>query len=298
MLRLCSPHCSAVPRPSGVQCGTAHRKARPVRERTTLKTFLYEFWLFGIKQASACVFGAYLLSLILLTQFWYPAWAPIYRYDFLFLAAVAFQVILLTFRLESLREAAVILVFHVVATAMEVFKTSVGSWHYPGEFVIGIGNVPLFAGFMYSAVGSYIARVWRIFDFRFTHYPPEWTTWILVALIYINFFTHHYTIDIRNGLLLASFVMFGRSSVLFRMDAVHRRMPLVAGWFLVATFIWFAENIGTFAGIWLYPSQGDTWEMVSPVKLAAWYLLMLLSFVLVQSQHPNDEPSSASVDDG
>lgn len=252
-----------------------------------MKTFLYEFWLFGIKQASACVFGAFLLSLMLLTELWYPANCPIYRNDFLFLAAVGFQVVLLTFRFESLREAAVILVFHVVATVMEVFKTSdaIGAWHYPGEFQIGIGNVPLIAGFMYSAVGSYIARVWRIFDFRFSHYPPEWTSWILVALIYINFFTSHYTIDIRYGLLVASGVMFGRTSVHFRMDAVHRQMPLVAGWFLVAMFIWFAENIGTFAGIWLYPSQQDGWTMVSPLKLVAWYLLMLLSFVLVSLVH-------------
>ena len=254
-----------------------------------VKTFLHEFWLFGIKQASACIFGGYLLALILITQFWYPASAPIYRYDFLFLAAVGFQVLLLTLRLESLREAGVILVFHIVATVMEVFKTSVGSWHYPGDFHIGIGNVPLFAGFMYSAVGSYIARVWRIFDFRFTRYPPEWTTWILVVLIYINFFSCHYTIDIRNGLLVTSFVMFGRSTIQFRMDKVHRWMPLVIGWFLVALFIWFAENIGTFAGVWLYPNQNDEWRMVSPTKLVAWYLLMLLSFVLVQTQHPHDQ---------
>jgi uncharacterized membrane protein YoaT (DUF817 family) len=257
----------------------------------TLKTFLYEFWLFGIKQASACVFGAYLLSLILLTEVWYPTDCPLYRNDFLFLAAVGFQVVLLTLRLESLREAAVILVFHVVATVMEVFKTSdaIGAWHYPGEFHIGIGNVPLFAGFMYSAVGSYIARVWRIFDFQFTHYPPPWTTWILVALIYINFFTHHYTIDIRNGLLLASVVLYGRCRVHFCMDKVHRHMPVIIGWFLVALFIWFAENIATFAGVWLYPHQRDEWTMVSPTKLIAWYLLMLLSFVMVALLHRSDD---------
>jgi len=100
-----------------------------------LKTFAHEFWLFGIRQASACVFGAYLLSLILLTELWYPIDCPLYRNDFLFLAAVGFQIVLLTLRLESLREAAVILVFHVVATVMEVFKTShaIGAWHWPGN---------------------------------------------------------------------------------------------------------------------------------------------------------------------
>ncbi len=99
-----------------------------------MKTFLREFWLFGIKQASASIFGGYLLFLILLTKFWYP-FETLYRNDFLFLAALGFQLALLALRLESLREAAVILIFHVVATAMEVLKSdAIGAWHYPGEF--------------------------------------------------------------------------------------------------------------------------------------------------------------------
>ncbi|MGQ4275604.1 DUF817 family protein [Pseudidiomarina sp. E22-M8] len=48
-------------------------------------------------------------------------------------------------------------------------------------------------------------------------------------------------------------------------------------------FIWFAENIGTYANIWIYPNQTDDWEMVSVAKLSSWFLLMLLSFVLVAS---------------
>nr|WP_228030871.1 DUF817 domain-containing protein [Gimesia benthica] len=243
---------------------------------------MYEFWLFGIKQASACIFGGFLLAMIIITRFWYP-FESLYRYDFLFLAAVGFQIFLLAFRLESPKEAVVILIFHIVATIMELFKTSDGikSWQYPEPFVIGIGNVPLFAGFMYSAVGSYIARVWRIFDFRYSSYPPLWTTVVLVTLIYINFFSHHYVTDIRWLLIIASLVMFGRVQIYFRMDRIHRHMPLVVGWLLVALFIWFAENISTFANVWVYPTQQHHWQLVSITKLVAWYLLMLLSFVLV-----------------
>jgi uncharacterized membrane protein YoaT (DUF817 family) len=249
----------------------------------TLKTFLWEFWLFGLKQASASVFGGYLLFWILLTKIWYPIDDLIYRNDFLLLMAVLFQAVLLTFRLEKWREACVIAVFHFVATAMEVFKTSdaIGAWQYPGKFVVGIGNVPLFAGFMYSAVGSYIARVWRIFDFRFTNYPPIIWPAILVTLIYINFFTHHFWFDLRYLLLIASFLIFGFTNVCFKMEHVHRRMPLVIGCFLVALFIWIAENIATYSKIWVYPTQDGGWQMVSVTKLLAWYLLMLLSFVLV-----------------
>ena len=38
--------------------------------------------------------------------------------------------------------------------------------------------------FMYAAVGSYIARVQRIFHIRVRRYPPLWTTWVLAAAIF------------------------------------------------------------------------------------------------------------------
>jgi uncharacterized membrane protein YoaT (DUF817 family) len=60
---------------------------------------------------------------------------------------------------------------------------------------------------------------------------------------------------------------------------------MLAGFLLVALFIWFAENLGTFAAAWVYPSQRDGWHMVAIDKLGAWYLLMLLSFVLVSAVH-------------
>jgi uncharacterized membrane protein YoaT (DUF817 family) len=45
--------------------------------------------------------------------------------------------------------------------------------------------------------------------------------------------------------------------------------------------IWFAENIATYTNIWIYPNQAREWDMVPLAKLSSWYLLMLLSFVLV-----------------
>lgn len=66
-------------------------------------------------------------------------------------------------------------------------------------------------------------------------------------------------------------------------------MPLILGWFLVALFIWFAENIATFSNAWLYPSQSGGWTWVSPSKLGAWYLLMYISFILIAVVHrPRD----------
>lgn len=240
-----------------------------------------EFLAFGIKQAYACLYGALLLALILGTRFFYPADAPLARYDFLFLAAVAIQIWLLWAKFETLDEAKVILIFHVVGTAMEVFKTAAGSWIYPEESFFRIGGVPLFSGFMYAAVGSYLARVSRIFDFAYTQYPPMWTTYLFAAAIYINFFSHHFVIDIRLGLFAVLILLYGRCWVHYSVYRYRHRMPLVLGFFLVALFIWIAENIGTFAQAWRYPDQADGWRLVSLAKLNAWVLLMIISFVLV-----------------
>ena len=79
--------------------------------------------------------------------------------------------------------------------------------------------------------------------------------------------------------------MYGPCIVSFRSDRVHRPMPLAIGFVLVASFIWVAENIGTFARAWAYPGQTAEWSMVSLNKLGAWYLLMIISFVLVASIH-------------
>ncbi|WP_027441981.1 DUF817 domain-containing protein [Erythrobacter cryptus] len=257
---------------------------------TGWRLWIYELLLFGFKQGWACLFGGLLLALLLGTHLFYPEGAALHRYDFLTLAALLIQTGMLALRLETWREARVILIFHLVGTVMELFKTQAGSWTYPEASVLRIGAVPLFSGFMYAAVGSYIARVWRIFDFRFTGYPPAWMTWVLAAAIYINFFTHHYTIDIRWGLFAATAAIFWRTRVHFRNWRAHRWMPLLVGFGLVALFIWFAENIATFANAWNYPGQEKGWRMVSLAKFGSWYLLMLISFVLVALVQPVREP--------
>jgi uncharacterized membrane protein YoaT (DUF817 family) len=242
---------------------------------------LYEFLLFGFKQAWACLFGGLMLALLVGTYFLYPTNASLARYDFLTLAALTIQIGMLALKLETLDEAKVILVFHIVGTIMELFKTANGSWLYPEESLLRIGEVPLFSGFMYAAVGSYIARISRIFDMRYTHFPPLWAAITLAAAIYINFFAHHWLPDIRYLLFAVTGLLFFRRWVYYTPWKKARRMPLLLGFLLVALFIWFAENLGTFARAWTYPGQQEEWEMVSLAKLGSWYLLMVISFVLV-----------------
>jgi uncharacterized membrane protein YoaT (DUF817 family) len=250
-------------------------------ERRGATLFLYELTRFGIKQAWACLFGALMLALLIGTHFAYPRGAWLARYDFLVIAAVAIQAVMLACKLETWEEAKVIFLFHVVGTAMEVFKTAVGSWLYPEPSLLRLAGVPLFTGFMYAAIGSYIARCWRLFDFRFTRHPPLWAMGLLAAGIYVNFFAHHFAPDMRLALFALAALLVGPCWVHFKVWRVHRRMPLLMGFGLVASFIWLAENIGTFTAAWVYPHQRQAWEPVSLGKLGAWLLLMIISYVLV-----------------
>jgi uncharacterized membrane protein YoaT (DUF817 family) len=274
--------------------------ARPWAERSRIHGWAYEFLLFGLKQAWACLFGGVMLALILGTRFLWPANAPLARYDFLVIASVCVQALLLWAKLERWDEAGVIFLFHVVGTIMEIFKTAHGSWIYPEHSLLRIGGVPLFSGFMYGCIGSYIARAMRLFEISFISYPPAWTTWALAIASYINFFSHHYLPDIRVCLFGFSALIFWRAAFVFKPDRRERRMPMLLGFVLVALFIWFAENLGTFASAWRYPSQRDNWQLVPIEKLSAWYLLMLLSFVLVTLVHrpkayPEHESAPACV---
>ena len=253
---------------------------------------LFEFVAFGIKQAWACLFGGLMLFLILTTFLVWPEETAFHRYDAITIGAVLIQIGMLALRLETLAEARVILIFHLVGTVMEIFKVQAGSWIYPGaeDALFQIMGVPLFSGFMYAAVGSYLARVWRIFEFRFDRFPPLWLQAVLAVAVYINFFTHHYTMDVRWALFAASAAIYGPCVVWFRPDEKHRPMPLLLGLVLVALFIWFAENIGTFARAWSYPGQELSWRPVHIAKLGSWYLLMLISFVLAAAVRERDAP--------
>lgn len=176
-----------------------------------------------------------------------------------------------------------IVLFHLVGLGMELFKTSsgIGSWSYPEESIIRLFTVPLFSGFMYAAVGSYIARAWRVLHLRFTFYPDRRLTALLGVLIYVNFFTHHYFYDIRYLLFVGVAALYARTKVYFTLDKKELSMPIIAGFAMIAFVIWCAENVATFTRIWLYPSQIAQWQLVGLEKWGSWLLLMIISFIMV-----------------
>lgn len=250
-------------------------------ERSRFGHAVRVFVAFGIKEAWVCLFGGLMLALLIGTHLWYPAHAVLPRYDALTIAALLIQVLLIALRLETWDEVAVILLFHVAGTCMEVFKTAIGSWVYPEFSYLRIGGVPLFSGFMYASVGSYITRACGGFDLRFSDHPSFIATAALSVAIYANFFLHHYWFDSRYLLIGCAAILFRRCWVFFVIGAAVHRMPLLLAFVLISGFVWLAENVGTYSHAWLYPSQMNGWAMVSVEKWGSWFMLVIMSYVMV-----------------
>jgi uncharacterized membrane protein YoaT (DUF817 family) len=164
-----------------------------------------------------------------------------------------------------------------------VFKVSgsIQSWSYPDPAYTKLFGVPLFSGFMYAAVGSYIMQAWRLLDLRIRHHPPHWMAALIAILIYANFFTHHYIGDYRWYLAACALGLYARTTVIFRPLDRDRQMPLLLGFVLTGFFIWLAENISTFWGVWRYPNQLGAWSAVHVSKWSSWSLLVIMTFTIV-----------------
>jgi uncharacterized membrane protein YoaT (DUF817 family) len=228
--------------------------------------------------ASAGMFGIILLVFICVT---YILPLPLSRFDTLFILALVTQIALIVYKYEHAKEALIIGVFHLLGTCMEVFKVSIGSWAYPVDGFFYIQNVPLFAGFMYAAVGSAIARGFRIYAVQLKHAPDSISLFLMSTCIYINFFTHHFIYDFRYCILAGIFYMFARTKVCVTIGNRRTEIHFLAIASAIAILIWCAENIATYAHIWRYPHQSTMWRPVHFEKITSWFLLMLVSFSLV-----------------
>jgi uncharacterized membrane protein YoaT (DUF817 family) len=245
-----------------------------------LGDFLREFLWFGLKEARACLFaGLFFLAMFVVPR---AGLFAIPRYDLLLIIALTIQFLMIATKLETWDECKAITLFHLVGFLMELFKTSsvIASWHYPDFAWSKIGGVPLFAGFMYSAIGSYIIQAWRLFDLRVRHHPPMTFAVLVSLLIYLNFFTHHYIGDYRWYITALALGLYARSEVIFTCREREHRMPLLLSFLLIGFFIWLAENISTFLGIWRYPNQLGAWSVVHVGKWSSWSLLVIMSFTL------------------
>lgn len=242
-----------------------------------------------LKPLWAGLFGLALMVAIALTALvWSPDWA-LTRHDALFLIALALQGVFLVLRVETRNEAAALVLFSLLGLGLEWFNTARGTWAYPGHGLFTVGDVPLFVGFMYAAVGLCLLRLIRIFSMRFAPFPRRGTVVALAALIYANFFTQHLWVDLRLVLFAAIGAVFWRTRV--RMVPWRGReaeVPLLALLAIWAGGIWLAENLGTLTGTWLYLGQ-QPGEWVSLATLGSWVLFLVVALVVALLVAPGGE---------
>jgi uncharacterized membrane protein YoaT (DUF817 family) len=243
--------------------------------------FALELLYFGVKEARACLFVALFFGAVFLTPRAGVLGLP--RYDVLLVVALAIQGAMVWAGLETLDELKAVSLFHAVGFGLEAFKVAGAhpSWSYPDAAYTKLFGVPLFAGFMYAAVGSYIIQAWRLLDLRVRHHPPYWMAALVALLIYANFFTHRYLGDYRWYLAACALGLYARTTVIFRPLDRERGMPLLLGFVLTGFFIWLAENISTFWGVWRYPNQLGAWSAVRVGKWSSWSLLVVMTFTIV-----------------
>ncbi|WP_419715776.1 DUF817 family protein [Bacillus altitudinis] len=95
-----------------------------------------------------------------------------------------------------------------------------------------------------------------------------------------------------NEIFLLLIVEYPKTAVSFQVGSSTFRMPLVISFLLIGFFIWVAENVTTFLGAWQNPNQQHAWSLVHLGKISSWFLLVVISIVLVieQRKQKNVQP--------
>jgi len=241
--------------------------------------FLMQLCAFGWQQAVSCLFPGLLFLTFALTK--YVSVPGLYRYDLILIVCLATQAGMYWTGLETKDELKVIVVFHLAGLGLELFKTHLHSWAYPEAAWTKIAGVPLYSGFMYASVASYLCQAWRRLHVTLRGWPSSRITKLTVAAIYVNFFTEHWLPDARWGLAVLILMVFRRTRVGFRVRDCSYAMPMSAAFLLIGFFLWVAENIATYFGAWQYPNQQGGWHPVHLAKMSSWSLLVIFSFLIV-----------------
>ncbi len=229
----------------------------------------------------SALFPLFLFATIAASSFWNAGLA---RYDFIFIACLSAQLLLVIAKLESLREIYVLGIFHLCGLGLEIYKVNHGSWSYPDSGNWRLGSVPVYSGFMYASVASYMLQAWKHFQLQLENYP-NWK-WILAIsiVIYMNFFLNKFWTESRWFVVLLVVSIFWSTKVTFINIDRRFKLPLNATFFLLGLFVWFAEHICSALGGYQYPYQKDGWTWVDPGKFTAWCLLVVC-FAVVASLH-------------
>jgi uncharacterized membrane protein YoaT (DUF817 family) len=191
---------------------------------------------FARLQALSCVFPVGIFVTLAISKM-LPLPTGMPRYDFIFFVCILMQWGMYLSKRETKDEIKVICVFHLIGFALEVFKTRMGSWAYPEDAYTKAAGVPLYSGFMYASVASYVCQAWRNFNLEVFGWPGVRWAAPFAAIVYGNFFTHHWLPDLRWILVCAVFVVFRRTVVQYRVAGRAYAMPLVLSFGLIGRFL-------------------------------------------------------------
>jgi uncharacterized membrane protein YoaT (DUF817 family) len=244
-----------------------------------LKGFWAELYQFTLRNALSCIFPVFVFGMLAVSKLLPSYVMP--RYDFLLLACLAMQVWMYLNKLETKDEVLVICLFHYLGLMMEIYKVRMGSWSYPEFGYSKVLGVPLYSGFMYASVASFMCQAWRRFNLEITGWPNRTLAMLIGIAIYFNFFTHHYLYDLRYVLSVLVVALFYKARVWFSTGEKIRWMPVSLSFILIGLFIWMGEKIATFFGAWKYAHQHDGWQVVKLQKLGSWTLMCIVSYIIV-----------------
>ncbi|PWK78711.1 uncharacterized membrane protein YoaT (DUF817 family) [Mucilaginibacter oryzae] len=230
------------------------------------------------QEALSCLFPVLVFIMLALSHL-FTGILP--RYDFMLMACLIIQAMLYYAGIETRDEVLVICVFHLLGLFMELFKVHFGSWAYPEFAYSKIGGVPLYSGFMYASIASYMCQAWRRLNLQILNWPGHAVTRTIGLLIYLNFFSNHFIMDLRYGIGLFILYFFRRSVVVYYIKDRAYRMPVIISFMLIGFFIWLAENIATRLGAWKYAYQHQAWQIVNYQKISSWMFLVIVSFIIV-----------------
>lgn len=235
-----------------------------------------EFARFALLEVRSSVFALGIFAGLALSWL-----SPIPRYDFMLAWGLGLQAWMLLSGRESGRELAVVSLFHLLGLGLEWYKVTRGSWAYPESAWTKIGPIPLYSGFMYSAVASYMLQARRELDLTFDGLLPRWANVPVLLAVYANFLLARSFGDNRYLIIAVLVALSLRATVRFRAGGPERRMPLLVAMGLIGVFVWVAENICTALGAWVYPHQRLGWRPVEMGKISSWGLMVTVAFLLL-----------------
>ncbi|MEO0343657.1 MAG: DUF817 family protein [Pseudomonadota bacterium] len=227
-------------------------------------------------QICAAWFGiAFLVAIAGSAAIWQEDWA-LARNDALFGVGVA--LVLLVFMLGVNRgfDAVPMVFVFALGIGLELQKTGIGAWAYADDGTLMLGAKPLFVGFMYASVASYVIRALRLKGLQVLHLP-HWGWAALGGIVLYGAYFLALPFWGRPVLILWAGLLYHRARV---QSPSGSWLPVPVALGFAALLLWVAENVGTMSGTWTYSGQ-SAGELVSLSKIGAWFVLLTVIFSVV-----------------